>query len=361
VKQHVPDPLDPDLAGMLEAMRASGATALHTVSPHHARRGYAKLARALAVPATPSDMAVVDYSIEDRIPVRVYRSAHREPTHDEEPGGTQVIGRQSSGPEITGRGSSGSGEGEPVVVYLHGGGWVVGDLDTHAQLARDICRCARATVVAVDYQRAPESPFPAALDDVIAVIRWLLEVEPSVGATTALGIVGDSAGANLAISALVRAPELKRHVDDLLLAYPLVQHESHTKSRVDLAEGYMLETATVEWFSRMYAGDLSVEELNREPMANPLEADLDALPPTRVIVAGFDLLRDEGVLLAERCHRFGVEVDLVEESAMLHGFLELGAASAAAAAISRRELAALGERLRRCSQARGAAGPGSAQ
>lgn len=360
MKQHVPDPLDPELAEMLEAMRASGATALHTVSPNHARRGYAKLARALAVPDTPSDMPVVDSLIEDRIPIRVYRSTHREPTHDE-PAATQVIDRQTSGREITGRGSSGSGEHEPIVVYLHGGGWVVGDLDTHAQLARDICHYARVTVVAVDYQHAPESPFPAALDDVIAVLRWLLEVEPSVGATTALGIMGDSAGANLAISALIRAPELKQHVDDLLLAYPLVQHKSRTKSRVDLAEGYMLETATVEWFSRMYAGGLSVEELDREPMANPLEADLDALPPTRVIVAGFDLLRDEGVLLAERCHRFGVEVDLVEESAMLHGFLELGVTSAAAAAISRRELKALGARLRRCCQARGAAGPGSGQ
>lgn len=354
------DALDPDLARMLESMRTAGAPALHTVPPEHARRGYANLARALDGPATLDGIAVADASVDDRVPIRVYRNKSHEPGRGE-PVVTRAHGDQAPDRELLFGCSWGGPGGEPIVVYLHGGGWVVGDLDTHAQMARDICRYARATVVAVDYRRAPESPFPAALEDVITVLRWLIESEPFTGSGTSLGIVGDSAGANLAVSALVSAPDLTKHVDDLLLAYPLLQHKSQTQSRVDFAAGYMLETATVEWFSRLYAGHISVEDLDRQPTANPLEADLSALPHTRVVVAGFDVLRDEGLLLAERCRRFGVEVDLVEESGMLHGFLELGAMSASAAAIGQRELTALGGRLRSRSGAGADRGSASSQ
>lgn len=323
--------LDHALALMLKEMRVSGAPALHTVAPDHARRGYAKMTRALNGTTAVDATTATDWSVgAEQVPVRIYQPRDRE------------------------------GD-EPVVVYLHGGGWVIGDLATHAQIARDICRYARATVVAVDYRRSPESPHPAALEDVIAVVCWLTQPESPLGETSALALVGDSAGANLAISSLVGEPGLRHYVDDLLLAYPLVQHVSRTASRAQLAEGYMLETATVEWFSRLYAGDMSVEELDVLPTANPLNANLEALPPTRIVVAGFDVLRDEGILLAERCRRFGIAITLVEEPAMLHGFLELGGISAAAAAITRRELMLLGDRLRQGRKTRSAAGSTSAQ
>jgi acetyl esterase len=214
----------------------------------------------------------------------------------------------------------------PTVVYCHGGGFVVGDLDSHDTLCRHLVDEGGFAVVAVDYRRAPEHPFPAAVEDAYAAVEWAAEERP--GGAGALGVAGDSAGGNLAAAVTLLARDWDGpRIDHQALAYPTVSPDDGWGSRAENADGYYLTETDMEWFADCYF-DSRVHEGN--PYAFPLvAADHAGLPPATVLTAGFDPLRDEGVAYAEALADAGVDVTHRHRGDMIHGFLTMLAEPAA--------------------------------
>ena len=220
-----------------------------------------------------------------------------------------------------------------LLMYFHGGGWVVGDLDSHDNVCRRICRDARMHVLSVGYRLAPEHPAPAALDDAYAAYRWALEHGTELG--TRPGVVavgGDSAGGNLAtvISRWGRDDAVPPVLQ--LLLYPVTDIRGGTQSRALFADGFILSAHDMEWCSEQYLGKSAIDAA--DPRVSPLLAeDLAGLPPAIVITAGFDPLRDEGEAYAARMAEAGVTVDCRRMSSLIHTFINfapLGGGSAVA-------------------------------
>jgi acetyl esterase len=216
-------------------------------------------------------------------------------------------------------------DGLPVLVWLHGGGWVIGSLDTCDQLCRLLCDASGAIVVSVDYRLAPEAKFPCAVDDCVAAWVWVAEHAAELGgdpARVALG--GDSAGGNLAavVSLVARdralpAPALQ------LLVYPVTDYEFESPSMIENATGYMLETEHIRWFFDHYAQ--SVDDVG-DWRCSPLRArDLAGLPPAVVITAEFDPLRDQGEEYGRRLQAAGVPTEVVRADGVFHGFFGMHA------------------------------------
>ncbi|GGN50207.1 acetylhydrolase [Streptomyces albiflavescens] len=207
----------------------------------------------------------------------------------------------------------------PTVVFFHGGGWVIGGLDTHDPIARALCRDAGAVVVSVDYRLAPEARFPAAVDDAYAALCWAAEHIGELGGEPgALVAAGDSAGGNLAaVAALIArdrgGPELALQV----LVYPAtdVRPRGDT-SRWDGA-GYFLTPAHGRWFVEQYFGS---DGDRAHPHASPLVADPHGLAPAHIVTAGFDLLCDEGRSYAAKLSKSGIRVTEDHYPGMFHGF-----------------------------------------
>jgi acetyl esterase len=212
----------------------------------------------------------------------------------------------------------------PLLVFFHGGGWVIGDLDTHDDLCRLICRDGRVHVLSVDYRLAPEHKSPAAAVDAFAAYQWALENAQSMGADVdRIAVGGDSAGGNLAAvvsqqarNSVTRLPALQ------LLIYPRTNFVGETRSITLFAEGYFLTKRDIDWFTDKYLGGASVEPT--DPQVSPLLADdLSGLPPALVLTGGFDPLRDEGNDYAEAMRAAGVVVDHREFGSLIHGFANL--------------------------------------
>jgi acetyl esterase len=215
------------------------------------------------------------------------------------------------------------GEGQwPVLVYFHGGGFVIGDLDTHDQTCRRLCRGADVEVLSVDYRLAPEHPFPAGLEDALAAVLWAAAEN---GGPVAVG--GDSAGAALAT---VCAQELPDRVAAQLLIYPTTDPFGDHPSRIENATGYFLDQPTMEWFFTHYVG-AGADLREDDPRISPLRGNLEAIAPALVVTAEFDPLRDEGEAYAARLAEAGVEVDATRYDGMIHGFVDMGPFSPAAA------------------------------
>jgi acetyl esterase len=223
----------------------------------------------------------------------------------------------------------------PLLMFIHGGGWVIGDLDTHDNLCRVICRGAGIHVLSVDYRLAPEHPAPAGLEDCYAAYRWALEHGTELG--TRPGVVavgGDSAGGNLSavVSHLGRDDGVPPALQ--LLLYPSTDQRGETRSRALFANGFFLSRTSMDWFRGHYLGTSQLDLT--DPRISPLLAeDLSALPCALVITAGFDPLRDEGETYATAMRDAGVLVDLRRMSSLTHGFASLwtlGGASAFATA-----------------------------
>ena len=238
----------------------------------------------------------------------------------------------------------------PAILYLHGGGFVIGDLDTHDAPCAYLAHQSGCVVVSLAYRLAPEHPFPAALDDALAGFRWLADHADALGLDKArLAIGGDSAGGNLsAVVAQVATREAwtVRPAFQLLL-YPATdmrrEHESHRA----FADGYLLSGATITWFLGHY---LRSDADITDPRASPLlAADLRGLPPAYVAIAGFDPLRDEGREYAGRMREAGVSVQLDCHDALVHGFISLGAGIEAAEAAMGAAARALRQALIRAS------------
>jgi acetyl esterase len=215
-------------------------------------------------------------------------------------------------------------EAAPAIVYLHGGGWVAGDLDSHDGTCRLLADESECIVVSVDYRLAPEHPFPAAIDDAVAAYRWVhdhageLSIEPG-----RVGVMGDSAGGNLAavIAQVTRDTDVPAPTAQCLV-YPSTDARFREPSHTIFAEGFFLTRASMEWFREQYLPDESDWD---SPLAAPIEQpDLRGVAPALVVTAGFDPLRDEGRRYAERLADAGVPTRYRCYDDMAHGFFGMG-------------------------------------
>jgi acetyl esterase len=214
-------------------------------------------------------------------------------------------------------------EALPALLYLHGGGFVIGSVDSHDALTRRIAEDARCVVASVEYRLAPEHLFPTAVDDAHDALRWLCAHAEELGVDAwRIAVGGDSAGGNLAavVSQLALAeggpsPRLQ------FLIYPSVTSRGDHASRTDLSDGFMLSTAHVDWYLSTYTGGAPPHDDTR---LSPVRAEsLQGLPTALVVVAGLDPLHDEGVDYAERLRAAGVTVELIDLPGMIHGFVNL--------------------------------------
>ena len=209
-----------------------------------------------------------------------------------------------------------------LLVYLHGGGWILGDLESHENVCRSIANRSGHCVLSIDYRLAPEHPFPAALGDAIQATRWAFAYATTLGCDPAkIAIGGDSAGANLAAVVAQIAPVPLRYQ---LLVYPVTDCRRVSQSYTDNASGYFLTAVAMGWFIDHYlsGGEGSIHD----PRVSPLLANDAALrgsPPALVITAEFDPLRDEGDQYAARLAELGVATTHVRFSGMFHGFFSM--------------------------------------
>jgi acetyl esterase/lipase len=223
----------------------------------------------------------------------------------------------------------------PLVVFYHGGGWVIGDLDTHDPLCRLTCRDADVNVLSIDYRLAPEHVAPAAIDDAYAAYRWASEHAKELGAIPGkIAVGGDSAGGNLAasVSQLARDEGDPQPVLQWLI-YPRTDFSAQTRSLSLFADGFLLTKADIDWFTEQYLGGSGIDA--GDPRVSPLLAEsLAGLPPALIATAGFDPLRDEGDSYAAALSAAGTHVDLRSMGSLTHGFASLfplGGGSALAA------------------------------
>ncbi|NCV62255.1 MAG: alpha/beta hydrolase, partial [Betaproteobacteria bacterium] len=202
-----------------------------------------------------------------------------------------------------------------VLVYFHGGGWVIGDLDTHDVLCRQLAREAQAVVVSVDYRMGPEYEFPAAVEDCWAATCWIAEHGSSLGMDSSrLAVGGDSAGGNLAAVISLMAREQAPHpkLAFQLLIYPATEMDAGTESMRANGEGYLLTSRSMQWFVKQYFGDRANSADIKTWRASPLLAASHAgLPPALVLTAGFDPLRDEGRMYADKLSAAGTPAQYV--------------------------------------------------
>ena len=210
----------------------------------------------------------------------------------------------------------------PGLVFFHGGGFVIGDLDTHDDLCRCLANGSGCRVVAVDYRLAPEHPFPAAVEDCWAAMKWIAEHASDFGIAGPIAVGGDSAGGNLAAVVAQLAKSEGPRIAFQLLIYPVTQLGGpEMPSMQENAKGYFLERESMQWFTRMYCPDAAQRS---DPRLSPLIAkDLSGLPPAYVATAGFDPLRDEGKAYADKLDAAGVPVTHVNYPGMIHGFFSL--------------------------------------
>ncbi|GAB2863903.1 alpha/beta hydrolase [Actinoallomurus bryophytorum] len=214
--------------------------------------------------------------------------------------------------------------GLPVTAFFHGGGWIIGDLDTHDRVARDLAAFSGAVVVAVDYRRAPEDPFPAAYDDCLGVIRRLLEDGAGLDVDrTRVAVAGDSAGGNLAAVACQQLRGVGSGIVHQVLVFPVTDATAvgETASYREFGEGHFITTRDMAHFVRCYSGDTDPADVRISPLR---AADLSGLPPATVLTAECDPLRDEGEAYASRLEQAGVEVTTRRFDGQVHPFILLG-------------------------------------
>jgi acetyl esterase len=236
----------------------------------------------------------------------------------------------------------------PTILYLHGGGWVIGSLEAYDLPCRFFCARSGCAVVAVEYRLAPEHKFPAAVEDAVATFRWLASEAVGLGIDPArIVVAGDSAGGTLAAVVCQLVRDEARVPCLQWLIYPATDLAADTASHKSCGEGFLLTNADMEWFRDHYLNGLG--EIG-DPRVSPLRAaDLSGLPPALVYTAGFDPLRDEGAAYADRLMAAGVKTVHREFDSLIHGFVGMrGAIHAAARAMDdmvaglRHELAQLG-------------------
>ena len=289
--------LDPEVRAVIELAIKAGRPPYHQLLPKEARQQFRET-RPAGTPVPPAIGLVKDLAADGplgSIPLRLYRPADAAAT-------TRL----------------------PVLVYFHGGGWVIGDLDTHDVLCRQLTAESGASVISVDYRLAPEHKFPAAVDDAWAATRWVVAhaAELNVDAER-LAVGGDSAGGNLAaVVALLSRDQGGPAIRLQALLYPVTDSNTETGSYRDFAEGFLLTRESMKWFFNHYvSNEADVADWRVSPLRAP---SLAGLPPTLIVTAGFDPLRDEGEAYAKRLRAAGVSVDAICFGGMIHGFAPMG-------------------------------------
>jgi len=212
----------------------------------------------------------------------------------------------------------GSDEPTPPVLYFHGGGWVVGNLDSHDAQARRLCNLSGCTLISVDYRLAPEYPFPAAYDDAIAVARWIAGSASHIGVTPGrFGVIGDSAGGNLAAAVALSARDEDLPLAVQVLVYPVLDDRPDLYSSYRaFADGYFLTREAMEWYLDQYIPREFRHDWRAAPM---LATDLSGVSPAMVLTVEMDVLRDEAEDYARRLRAYGVRTSLVRYGGMFHG------------------------------------------
>lgn len=286
--------LDPQVSYVLGLVANSPYPEFHTLSPEDARDIFEDTAPALNIRAEDvyrTEDRWID-GVEGDIPIRIYTP--HQPT---------------------------AGEKIPILVFYHGGGFVIGSLDSYDSLCRALANRADCIVVSVEYRLAPEHKFPAAVDDALEAYQWVSDHGHELdGDVTRLAIAGDSAGGNVAA---VTAHGIRHEGDTApllqVLIYPVLDGTPERPSHHEFAEGMLLTRGNILWF---YAHYMNQPEDALDPRFSPILAeDLTGLAPTLLIVAGHDPLRDEGIAYAERLKSAGIKVDLSNYEGMVHGFL----------------------------------------
>lgn len=298
-------PLDPATAGVLQLLASSGAPAMSSGTPEQARAAFRFMTVNLRNAATLAPVRSADDVVlpgpSGRLRARVYR-----PERD------GVV---------------------PTIVFFHGGGFVIGDLDTHDDHARRLTHDVGAVVLSVDYRLAPEHPFPAALDDCLAATRWAAEHVAELGGDAArLAVAGDSAGGNLAAAVALAVRDGGPQLAAQFLIYPATdfRDEVHHPSRTENGEGLLLTAADMRWFGDAYVPEPAHRT---DPRASVLlSPDLREAAPAVVLTAEYDPLRDEGEAYADALRAAGVPVVLRRYGGLVHGFFGMGPVSPAAAA-----------------------------
>jgi acetyl esterase len=279
-------PLDPQVRRYLEQMQELGLRPVEELTPQQARAQSEQSAAALF--GEPEEVGSIEELEVGGVPVRSYTP----------------LGAPVSGGDL------------PLVVFLHGGGWVIGSLDMYDGVCSFLANRVPCRVVSVGYRLAPEHPFPAAVDDSWAVTRW------AFGQAGRVAVVGDSAGGTLAAVMALRARDAGLPLAFQLLIYPVTDHSFDTASYSANATGMGLTLAAMRWYWDQYLAGSD----GAHPDASPLRAaDLAGAAPALVIVCEYDPLRDEGVAYAKRLKEAGVAVRLSEYEGMIHGFLRMGA------------------------------------
>ena len=212
----------------------------------------------------------------------------------------------------------------PVVVYYHGGGWVIANKDVYDGGARALAKMANVVVVSVDYRQGPEHKFPAAHDDAFAAYKWALANAKSInGDPTKVALAGESAGGGLAVATAIRARDEKVQMPaSILSVYPIAGTDTTTPSYVQNANAKPLNRAMMSWFFKNY---LRNDADRNDPRVNLVAADLKGLPPTTIINAEIDVLRSEGEMLAEKLRAAGVTVEQKTYDGVTHEFFGMGA------------------------------------
>lgn len=286
--------LDPQAQALMTLLIDKGIPPVYTQTPTEARASY-RARRSLTQPEAPEVGRVQDLQFSHAgvaIAVRVYHPM-------------------------------GGGAALPALVYLHGGGWTIGDLDTHDVLCRSLCQQAGGVVVSVDYRLGPEHKFPAAYDDAVAAWQWVAGQAVTLGVDPArIAMGGDSAGGNLAAAACLGLRDLGCQPVMQLLIYPSTLMAPDTDSYRANGQGYMLTRESMAWYSGNYLrGPQDALDWRASPQLASSHADL---PPAWVLTAGFDPLRDEGLMYADALSRAGVSSQYVCFERQIHGFITMG-------------------------------------
>jgi acetyl esterase len=284
--------LDPQAKALIDLMVERGVPPTHTLTPAEARRFYLER-RFFTQPEAPAVAAVRD--LAGPVPLRVYRPA-----------------------------GAASDAVLPALVYFHGGGWTIGDLDTHDVLCRQLANASAAAVVSVDYRMGPEHRFPAAVDDCVAAVRWVREQAAALSIDPMrLAVGGDSAGGNLAAVAAIMlrdggdpAPRFQ------LLIYPATDMRAVAPSHRTNGQGFLLTADSIAYYRGHY---IARRDEWSDWRASPLlAADHSRLPPALVLTAGFDPLRDEGRHYANALSKAGTSTQYVCFERQIHGFITMG-------------------------------------
>lgn len=285
--------LDPQSQAFLKFVKDSGRPEMHTLSVEEARALFAKGQAAVPVVKLPAEVEsrTIPAGPNGSLQIYVVRPA----------GNKAVL---------------------PVVMYFHGGGWVLGNFETHERVVRDIVNGANVAVVFPEYTRAPDAHYPVANEQAYAATKWVAEHGSGISLDPfRIAVAGESAGGNMATAVCMMAkqrggPKILAQV----LFYPSAGGAADFSSRRQFAEGYYLTAETGKWFWKHYSGNASI---HNEPTACPLQATLEqlkGLPPALVITAECDILRDEGEAYARKLVQAGVSVTATRYLGTLHGF-----------------------------------------